>query len=397
MRALINQSKILNSLVFMGVIIATWFYARSETTLFVIAVCFIVITAITSFLLSEKKELKAVSSLPKVAEAGLRSSLHLSQIPLLERIIIPVLASELIALRTQIIGAKVNGEPLSLFDEKIAYLTKAFQSLKTSRRLYTNRVLEEQDYAITALVFFTVLYDGIDGAVSLREKLSVIPPAIYTLTKGHSYRLFDISSFILERKILCNQDVVDVLAGIDAFNAVQKNKLTPTQETESAPDLISPELPEAITTHTLKENDVCQLDIASASHDTSTEQSETSIIDPEPQMGEESAQRVELVTPFIEWLEKRIESNNRKFSPASQMLIKTSLAYEKEVVFVEPDVLAKYQSRSGVDMGVLEKALSRAFNSQSFFVSGDDRSQVFPVKLSSPIDVATTSDIHKGE
>ena len=69
-----------------------------------------------------------------------------------------------------------------------------------------------------------------------------------------------------------------------------------------------------------------------------------------------------MVPDFIQWLENRMSSGNKQFSLDAQELILCNTAQDSHLVFVLPDVLGKYQSRSGIATQDLEQALKQVFS-----------------------------------
>ena len=106
-----------------------------------------------------------------------------------------------------------------------------------------------------------------------------------------------------------------------------------------------------------------------------------------------------LVSDFTSWLEKRMNSNNRAYKPEIQRLIKTSQKFGGDIAFVTEEVLIKYQSRSGIEKDILGRELKAAFKSQDYFVKqGNEFQYLYPVKVPTPMDSATSSTIEvKGE
>ena len=101
-----------------------------------------------------------------------------------------------------------------------------------------------------------------------------------------------------------------------------------------------------------------------------------------------------LISDFTSWLEKRMNSNNRAYKPESQKLVKTSQKFGDDRAFVIEEVLIKYQSRSGIEKDILGSALKAVFKHQDYFViEGNESQSLYPVKVSTPMDSATSSTI----
>lgn len=104
-----------------------------------------------------------------------------------------------------------------------------------------------------------------------------------------------------------------------------------------------------------------------------------------------------ILNDFISWLHKRIESKSRQFNPDFQILVKTSHKYPAQVVFIEEEVLAKYQARSGINAELLAKVLTAP--DCPYFIKDQGSSQiVYRVELDKPLQVTTiSSNIQSGE
>lgn len=106
---------------------------------------------------------------------------------------------------------------------------------------------------------------------------------------------------------------------------------------------------------------------------------------------------LKVLESFRFWLEKRIQSNNKNYLPKHQKLVKTTVSYNKNIVFVERELLSKYQTRSGVEIKTLEEMLTLSFDKRKFFLKTNQSPQVFPVKLALSIDIETSSEIEEGQ
>lgn len=105
-----------------------------------------------------------------------------------------------------------------------------------------------------------------------------------------------------------------------------------------------------------------------------------------------------LLDEFTAWLEKRIQSNNQQFDPANQTLVKIAAVSFDHRVFVMPEVLAKYQSRSGVATEIIAQELTKNLAHERFYFRENDQDiEVYPVQLPISIDTYPTSPIFKGE
>jgi conjugative coupling factor TraD (TOL family) len=103
---------------------------------------------------------------------------------------------------------------------------------------------------------------------------------------------------------------------------------------------------------------------------------------------------------FLHWLIKRMESGNQQFSLETQSLVlSNSKEFGNHTVFLLPDVLGKYQSRSGIAVDVLEHALSSAFSKQKIYRIERDGSllTVFRIELTDPFTSQHSTLILEGD
>lgn len=88
---------------------------------------------------------------------------------------------------------------------------------------------------------------------------------------------------------------------------------------------------------------------------------------------------------FIDWLGKRINQGNRQFSLDSQQLVLSNeKQYGADTVFLKPEILGKYQSRSGIATEIIESLLKNRFsNGKTFRIkqSSGESMEVLPCKL----------------
>ncbi|KTC94875.1 type IV conjugative transfer system coupling protein TraD [Legionella feeleii] len=107
----------------------------------------------------------------------------------------------------------------------------------------------------------------------------------------------------------------------------------------------------------------------------------------------------EIVPDFIKWLEHRMHSGNKQFSlDAQELVLRQTQAQDDHIVFLLPEVFAKYQSRSGVETAVLESALTESFGESTryFITKAGLQQEVVPCRLSQPIRTDYSTDIKQG-
>lgn len=108
----------------------------------------------------------------------------------------------------------------------------------------------------------------------------------------------------------------------------------------------------------------------------------------------------DILPDFISWLEKRIESGNRQFCLEAQSLVMSdSKTYGNHYVFILPEVLAKYEARSGISSEAMEQALSKkdTGNKQYFTQIGNQGTKVLPVKLTKSFETHYQTIILEGK
>ncbi|PJE14458.1 type IV conjugative transfer system coupling protein TraD [Legionella sp.] len=113
---------------------------------------------------------------------------------------------------------------------------------------------------------------------------------------------------------------------------------------------------------------------------------------------EKSHRSLEMVPDFIQWLENRMSSGNKQFSLDAQELILCNTAQDSHLVFVLPDVLGKYQSRSGIVTQDLEQALKQVFSdSKTYSITrAGVQQEVVPCRLNQPITTNSSTEIKEG-
>lgn len=273
---------------------------------------------------------KTHADLPMEAMHELRESLHHSQMTLYLNIMQPMLAARFPELIGDVIGKKLNEAPLTRFDEKIMLMKQAFKKLGDGRVLYVKRAYEDRDRALTMLVFLRLLWQE-KPTSSLPTLLDTIPVALYPMLRGEVHRLFDVLPLFTDGCLRVNEANSNALSGLIGFYS---NPATHTPVTED----ISP-----------------------------GKEQETELNAPQAAPADEALEKsiestADCLPDFINWLGKRISSGNKQFSLESQELVLCNSAqFDEYTVFVVPDVRAKYQSRSGVAIDVLERTLRAAF------------------------------------
>ncbi|MBA2651652.1 MAG: type IV conjugative transfer system coupling protein TraD [Tatlockia sp.] len=109
---------------------------------------------------------------------------------------------------------------------------------------------------------------------------------------------------------------------------------------------------------------------------------------------------VDCLTDFISWLEKRIDSGNKQFSlEEQQLVVSDSSQFGDKLVFLLPEVLAKYQSRSGLATDILESALKETDASLNLYhiERSGEIMEVFPCELNAPFLTTHSTPILKGK
>ena len=364
--------KHLNTLALMPFSIAVLALVQHHLELMQIAA---VITAVLwglGWLLAPVKKRENGTELPAALVKQLRKSLHHSQITFFNEVIEPLMVQYMAPLDL----ASSSKESVAEFEEKCCLWKEAFIHLKSSGRLYLNRSSVEKDRAITLFVFLAILWGAKQDMSQLKTQLSKLPDFIYKALKKEAYRLYDLPGFILNGNLLCNQDEAELLQKIMPFNQTEAGVISESKpyEENAAPETSRPEPHEdrQISERVLDasaEVPVAAFEVEDNAH--------------------------QLLQEFLLWLEKRLKSNNRKFDPEAQLLIKTSSNFDKDMVFVESEVLAKYQARSGIVIDELESALNKAFEGDYFYEHSGESVQVFPVKITTALEIKSTSEIYK--
>lgn len=106
-----------------------------------------------------------------------------------------------------------------------------------------------------------------------------------------------------------------------------------------------------------------------------------------------------IIPDFIKWLEHRMHSGNKQFSlDAQELILRQVQEQDDQRVFLLPEVLGKYQSRSGIATEVLETALKQAFSEEkTYFINRSGLQQeVMPCRLSQPVRTEYSTDIKEG-
>lgn len=319
--------------------------------------------------------------LPEAAMRALQESLHHSQMTMYFTIIQPMLVRSFPSLVTEIIGKKPNEAPLTRFDEKIERLKYAFRQLATSGSLYNKRALEDRDRALTMLVFLRILWREL-SAGDLPARLKTIPVALYPMLRGEAYRLYDLVLLFTNGQVLANKKESMLLAGIEGFFPDSSSNASETPLTaETGRDVQDFLVPRVTLVDEIQpmRDAFSSIEPALLSTDSVTEGA--------------------CLADFLSWLLNRIASGNKQFALEYQALLVCNKAhFGANTIFLLPDVLAKYQSRSGVASIVLESALKDAFSdSKSFFIERDgQRIVVLPCALNEAFSTDNSTEILEG-
>ena len=380
------------------------------------------VSLLSGWLNSEPTRIKNNDQLPKEATKKLANSLHHSQIPLLEQIIQPIMAKEFPTLHAQKVGETLAGHSISLFDEKIKKLSEAFSTLKASRDFYQKRTLDDRDRAITLLTFFAILFEEQASEENLGLIYQKIPPQAFKMLRKQAYRLFDLSYLLLEKRLVINSELVKTFADLSLFNRYDLNSAgkaypmlfeskptlqtsLPTSECESPPAAsikTQEPQPQSISENELSLSEKVlpvtkPLAPKITKEGEGNEENQTALKETKPT---NNSEQQDLISAFISWLEKRIVSGNRQFSIESQNLVITNPEkYGNTQVFVLPDVLGKYQSRSGIEACVMKQALwdKSGLTTPVFVEKEGNPIEITPCVLSNPFESQVSSQINEGE
>ena len=115
---------------------------------------------------------------------------------------------------------------------------------------------------------------------------------------------------------------------------------------------------------------------------------------------ESSSKPLDCLPDFLAWLEKRIASGNQQFALDSQILVCCNAErFGTRMVFLLPEVLGKYQSRSGLTTETLEHALNGAFpNQHTYYIVRDgQRIDVLPCQLNEAFTTCSSTPILEGD
>lgn len=107
----------------------------------------------------------------------------------------------------------------------------------------------------------------------------------------------------------------------------------------------------------------------------------------------------EYLPDFIAWLQQRITSGNEQFSCDTQELVVCNINdYGNKTVFLLPEVLEKYESRSGIGRHLIERSLKNTFPEKKYFHIRRAGKQivVFPCELDTPFTSNHSTLIHEG-
>lgn len=399
------------TLVTVGIPVSIMAYWQANLPIAIGAGVITTASILTAWLNSEPKSTVIHPQLPKRAIKQLGNSLHHSQIPLFEQVIQPVMAAEFGAFQAIIKGKKINDEPITLFDTKIEILTTAFAKLKGHGSLYQKRIHDDRDRAVTLLVFLALFFSEESSEVKLQSVLKKLPSQAFKLLRKEAYRLFDLTYLLIEQRLVINTDMVNVFTDSSLFNRYSLSSASPSYLSidKSTPTLLS-SLPTTM--------DKPEPNASSPENTVPQEPIDKVVVKDDSIVTEESCQPVvaetnlplkpdctkienpSIIPDFISWLEKRISSANRQFAIESQKLVVSNPdKYSKTQVFVLPDVLGKYQSRSGIEVGVLKKTLHEASSiKNSVSVKRDEQSiDVTPCTLSIAFESNALSEIEEGE
>ena len=128
------------------------------------------------------------------------------------------------------------------------------------------------------------------------------------------------------------------------------------------------------------------------------EQEQPGFVPPQPEP-EPILASSKIIPDFIQWLEHRMSSGNKQFSlDAQELILRNVQEHDDQRVFLMPDVLGKYQSRSGISTQDLEPALKEAFgDAKTYFITrGGLQQEVLPCRLIQPISTEHATEIKEG-
>ena len=103
-----------------------------------------------------------------------------------------------------------------------------------------------------------------------------------------------------------------------------------------------------------------------------------------------------ILVNFIDWIEGRINSKNRSFSLENQnLLLCNEEKFGNRLVFLKPEVLAKFQARSGMSVIEISTLLRHTHDTKNNFYTEKDGEiiKLLPCKLSEPFITDGCSDI----
>lgn len=95
-----------------------------------------------------------------------------------------------------------------------------------------------------------------------------------------------------------------------------------------------------------------------------------------------------------------MDSGNKQFSiDAQHFVVSNASVYGEHLIFIHPEVLEKYESRSGTSCTTLEGALKKAFsNAKTYFIQKEGRSlEVLPCQIVKPQTTNHFTDIKEGD
>ena len=216
-----------------------------------------------------------------------------------------------------------------------------------------------------------------------RVQLTAVPMIdvndIVSLPKGQAFLSVNGGELY---KIRIPLPVNDGLAPKDIQSAIREiNKKSASTPMVEKIDLVEPSLPdENITNNEIMEE-------------------ETSTIEIKP-VTDKAPAFVDYLPDFIAWLEKRMGSGNQVYSLDAQMLVCCNVSeYGDQMVFLLPDVLGKYESRSGVPLQTMAQDLMTAFSDgHSYQIVRDELSiEVFPCQLDNAFTTTYSTLILKGD
>lgn len=366
---------------------------------------------LVAWLSAEKKTgCQENTKLPSTAIKTLSSSLHHSQIPLFEQVIQPMMASKFESLQAITVGKTLAGYDISLFDEKVTRLQDAFRKLKASGVFYRKRVLDERDRAITLLIFIAIFFKEDSCEERIKAVYQAIPNKAFKLLRKEAYRLFDLHYLLLEGRLIVNHDVVDDLSALSLLNQYSNATKTPATSVvdptnnDEAYQNVSSDLPDKsqvpITDNSKSTSPVAVVEEVNQNEapTNSTEQNSNNDTKAIEKTRIDTQQAV--VNDFMSWLEKRISSGNRQFALDSQNLVVSNVdKYGDKQVFVLPDLLGKYQSRSGISIDDMKRELFSVstLKASVYLESGDDKVELVPCELSKPFESTASSPIKEGD